>query len=139
MEHGSIYHIAIAVKDLKSAEPLFENIADLEIFHREVVEDQGVRATMLKPKSGEGTAIELLEALNEDSPIAKFIEKKGEGIHHICFYVNDLELKLKELKDKGVVLIDEKPRMGAYNTAVAFLHPKSTNGVLVELAELPEE
>ena len=139
MEHGTLYHIAIAVKDLNTAEPLFEKLADLEIFHREVVEDQGVKATMLKPKSGQGTAIELLEALDNQSPIAKFIDKRGEGIHHICFYVRDLEAKLNELREKGVELIDEKPRLGAYDTMVAFLHPKSTNGVLVELAQMPGE
>ena len=137
MEHGTLYHIAIAVRDLNSAESLFEQLADLEIYHREVVEDQGVKATMLKPKSGQGTAVELLEALDDQSPIAKFIEKRGEGIHHICFYVRNLEAKLNELKEKGFELIDEKPRLGAYNTMVAFLHPKSTHGVLVELAEMP--
>lgn len=136
-ENGSLYHIAIAVKNLDSAERIFKDIIGLKITHKEVVEDQGVRATMLQPESGKGTAIELLEALDENSPIAKFLNKRGEGIHHICFYVDDLEAKLNELKTKGIKLIDEKPRVGAYETKVAFIHPSSMNGVLVELAEKP--
>ena len=136
-ENGTLYHIAIAVKDIESAEKIFKDIVGLKITHREEVKDQGVRATMLQPQSGKGTAIELLEALDEDSPIAKFVNKRGEGIHHICFYVDDLEAKLNELKSKNIKLIDEKPRIGAYETKVAFIHPSSMNGVLVELAEKP--
>ncbi|MGI9533358.1 MAG: methylmalonyl-CoA epimerase [Thermodesulfobacteriota bacterium] len=136
-ENGSLYHIAIAVKNLDSAEKIFKDCIGLKITHREEIQDQGVRATMLQPESGEGTAIELLEALDDDSPIAKFLNKRGEGIHHICFYVDDLEVKLNELKNKGIKLIDEKPRVGAYETKVAFIHPSSMNGVLVELAEKP--
>ena len=83
--------------------------------------------------------IELLEATNPDSAIAKFIEKKGEGIHHICFQVKDIESELEKLKNIGIRLIDEEPRIGAYNSKVAFIHPKSANGVLVELAELQKE
>ena len=138
-ENGSLYHIAIAVNNLKAAEKLYEDVVGLKITHREEIPEQGVRATMLQPESEEGTAIELLEAIDESSPIAKFIEKKGEGIHHICFYVDNIDEKLKELKDKGVKLIDEKPRVGAYNSKVAFIHPKAMNGVLVELAELSGE
>ncbi|MGI9553330.1 MAG: methylmalonyl-CoA epimerase [Thermodesulfobacteriota bacterium] len=136
-ENGSLYHIAIAVKDLDSAEKIFQDIIGLQITHREEIPDQGVRTTMLQPESGKGTAIELLEALGENSPIAKFLNKRGEGIHHICFYVDDLDNKLSELKDKGIKLIDEEPRVGAYETRVAFIHPSSTNGVLIELAEKP--
>lgn len=135
---GDIYHIAIAVKDLAQSERLYENILGLEVKHRETVKDQGVKTVMLQPASGEGTAIELLEPLHEDSPISRFLEKRGEGIHHICFLVDDLEAKLDELRGKGVRLIDEKPRDGAYNSKVAFIHPKSVNGVLVELAEISE-
>jgi len=138
-ENGSLYHIAIAVNNLQDAEKLYENIVGLKITHREEIPEQGVRATMLQPESEKGTAIELLEAIDESSPIAKFIEKKGEGIHHICFYVDNLEEKLKELKTKGIKLIDEEPRVGAYNSKVAFIHPKAMNGVLVELAELSEK
>ena len=137
IENGTLYHIAIAVKNLESAEKIFKDTIGLKITHREEVQDQGVRATMLQPESGKGTAIELLEALDENSPIAKFLDKRGEGIHHICFYVDNLEAKLIELKNKGVRLIDEKPRIGAYKTKVAFIHPSSMNGILVELAEKP--
>ena len=138
-ENGSLYHIAIAVNNLKDAEKLFEDVVGLKITHREEIPEQGVRATMLQPESETGTAIELLEAIDDSSPIAKFIEKKGEGIHHICFYVDNIEEKLNELKAKGLKLIDEKPRLGAYNSKVAFIHPKAMNGVLVELAELSKE
>ena len=135
-ENGSLYHIAIAVNNLKEAEKLYEEVVGLKITHREEIQEQGVRTTMLQPRSETGTAIELLEAIDENSPIAKFIDKKGEGIHHICFYVDDIESALSELKNKGIKLIDEKPRQGAYNCKVAFIHPKSMNGVLIELAEL---
>lgn len=138
-KNGSLYHIAIAVNSLSDAEKLYEDVVGLEITHREEIPEQGVRATMLQPSGKTGTAIELLEAIDESSPIAKFIEKKGEGIHHICFYVDDIEKSLKELKDKGVRLIDEEPRIGAYNSKVAFIHPKAMNGVLVELAEVSKE
>ena len=135
-ENGSVYHIAIAVKDIEAAEKLYTRAVGLKVTHRETVEDQGVKAVMLKPESAEGTAVELLEPVNEESPISKFIERKGEGIHHICFYVDDLEASLKVLKDEGMRLIDEEPRIGADNMKVAFVHPKSFNGVLVELAEV---
>lgn len=137
-ESGSLYHIAIAVKNLEESEKLYESLIGLKVTHREEVLEQGVRASMLLPKSGNGTAIELLEPMHENSPISKFLDKKGEGIHHICFFVDNLETTLKELKRKGVVLIDEKPRVGAYESKVAFIHPKTLNGVLVELAEMPK-
>ena len=137
-ENGSLYHIALAVNDLKEAEKLYSEIVGLKITHREEIPEQGVRATMMQPASETGTAIELLEAIDSSSPIAKFIEKKGEGIHHICFYVDDIEKVLGELKEKGVRLIDEQPRVGAYNSKVAFIHPKAMNGVLVELAQLAD-
>ncbi len=139
IENGSLYHIAIAVNTLKAAEELYQNVAGLKTTHREEIPEQGVRASMLQPESETGTAIELLEAIDENSPIAKFIEKKGEGIHHICFRVDDIEKSLEDLKSKGIRLIDEKPRVGAYNSKVAFIHPRAMNGVLVELAELGEE
>jgi len=138
-ENGSLYHIAIAVNNLKDAEKLYEDVIGLKITHREEIPEQGVRTTMLQPAGKTGTAIELLEAIDDSSPIAKFIEKKGEGIHHICFYVDNIEKTLKELKIKGIKLLDEKPRLGAYNSKVAFIHPKAMNGVLVELAELSEK
>lgn len=134
-EDGSLYHIAIAVREIDRAEKVFKDTIGLRTTHKEEISEQGVRAVMLQPAGGDGTAIELIESLKEDSPITNFLNKRGEGIHHICFYVDDLEAKLDELKSKGVKLIDEKPRVGAYNIKVAFIHPSSMNGVLVELAE----
>ena len=136
--NSSLYHIAIAVKNLDSAEKIFKDIIGLKITHREEIEEQGVRVTMLQSESDKGTAIELLEALGKNSPITKFLNERGEGIHHICFYVDDLKTKLNELKNMGIKLVDEKPRIGAYGTKVAFIHPSSMNGVLVELAEKPK-
>ncbi len=136
-ESGSLYHIAIAVKDIDLAEKVFKDAIGLKTTHKEEIPEQGVRALMLQPESGKGTAIELIESLKEDSPITNFLNKRGEGIHHICFYVDDLESRLHELKSKGVRLIDENPRIGADNVKVAFIHPSSMNGVLVELAEKP--
>lgn len=130
----SLYHVAIAVNNIEEAEKLYESALGLKVTHREVVEDQGVKASMLEPEGG-GTAIELLEPLHENSPISKFLEKRGEGIHHIAFLVDDLASALEELKKEGVRLIDEFPRVGAHYTKVAFLHPKALNGVLIELAE----
>ena len=138
-ENGSLYHIAIAVNNISESEKLYENLIGLRVAHREDVVDQGVKTSMLLPTGGKGTAIELLEPLNDSSPISKFLEKRGEGIHHICFYVDDIESTLDSLKKEGVRLIDEQPREGAYNSRVAFIHPKSINGVLVELAELKEK
>lgn len=134
---NNVYHIAIAVRNITEVEKLYVNTLGLKVIHRETVEDQGVKASMLEPEGG-GTAIELLEPIVENSPIAEFLEKRGEGIHHICFKVDDIESSLKRLKDKGVKLIDENPRPGADGTKVAFIHPKALNGVLIELAELPK-
>ena len=138
MEKGmleNLYHVAIAVRDLEQVEKIYETALGLKVGHREVVEEQGVRTSMLVPEGG-GTAIELLEPIDDNSPISKFLEKRGEGIHHICFLVDDIESALKRLKDSGVRLIDESPRPGAYNSRVAFIHPKAMNGVLIELAEI---
>ncbi len=133
-----LYHVAIAVKNIEAVEKLYEAALGLKVTHREVVEEQGVRSSMLEPESG-GTPIELLEPLNDSSPISKFLEKRGEGIHHICFTVDNIESVLKKLKEQGVQLIDESPRIGAYGAKVAFIHPKAMNGVLIELAEMPKK
>jgi methylmalonyl-CoA epimerase len=133
----SLYHVAIAVRNIAEVERLYQTALGLKVTHREVVEDQGVRSSMLEPEDG-GTPIELLEPLSDTSPISKFLEKRGEGIHHICFTVDNIELALKRLKEEGVQLIDESPRPGAYGARVAFIHPKAMNGVLIELAEMPE-
>jgi len=133
----NLYHVAIAVKNLGEVEEVYKTALGLHVEHREVVEDQGVRTSMLVPKDG-GTAIELLEPLDENSPISKFLEKRGDGIHHICYKVDDIESVLARLKKQGVRLIDETPRPGAYNSRVAFIHPKAMNGVLIELAEIQD-
>jgi methylmalonyl-CoA epimerase len=138
MEKGileNLYHVAIAVRDLSAVEEVYKTALGLRVEHREVVEDQGVKTSMLVPEDG-GTAIELLEPMDENSPISKFLDKRGEGIHHICYKVDDIEAVLERLKKQGVRLIDESPRPGAYNSRVAFIHPKAMNGVLVELAEV---
>jgi len=134
----NLYHVAVAVRNLEEVEKLYETALGLKVEHREVVEEQGVKTSMLVPSRG-GTAIELLEPVDNDSPISKFLDKRGEGIHHICFAVDDIEAALERLKKEGVRLIDETPRPGAYNSKVAFIHPKAVNGVLIELAELPKK
>ncbi len=131
----NLYHVAIAVNNIADVERAYTTALGLSVEHREAVEDQKVNTSMLVPKDG-GTAIELLEPMSEDSPISKFLEKRGEGVHHICYKVDDIEAVLAKLKEQGVRLIDETPRPGAYNSRVAFIHPKAMNGVLVELAEL---
>lgn len=134
----SVNHIAIAVRNIEDAEKLYETVLGLKVTHREVVEEQGVRASMLETDGGD-TAIELLEPIGNNSPIYKFLEKSGEGIHHICFKVDDIESALERLKKQGIKLINEAPRPGVDGTKVAFLHPKALNGVLIELAELPKD
>lgn len=132
-----LYHVAIAVKNLEEVEKLYETALGLTVEHREIIEEQGVKTSMMVPENG-GTAIELLEPLGENSPISKFLEKRGEGIHHVCFIVDDIEAALERLRSEGIELIDNEPRIGAYNAKVAFIHPKAMNGVLIELAEMPK-
>jgi methylmalonyl-CoA/ethylmalonyl-CoA epimerase len=134
----NLYHVAVAVRNLEEVEKLYETALGLKVEHREIVEEQGVKTSMLVPSRG-GTAIELLEPVDNHSPISKFLDKRGEGIHHICFAVDDIEAALERLKQEGVRLIDETPRPGAYNSKVAFIHPKAVKGVLIELAELPKK
>lgn len=134
----SVNHIAIAVRNINDAEKLYETALGLKVTHREVVEEQGVRASMLETSAGD-TAIELLEPIGKNSPIFKFLEKKGEGIHHICFKVDDIESALERLKNQGIRLINDTPRPGVDGTKVAFINPKALNGVLIELAELPKD
>lgn len=133
-KNGSLHHVAIAVRDIGKAEELYSGMMGLRVAHREVVADQGVRTSMLLPPGGKGAAIELLEPLDENSPVFRFLEKRGEGIHHLCFVTDDVEASLRRLEKKGARLIDEHPRAGAYGSEVAFIHPRSMNGVLVELA-----
>ena len=123
-------HIGIAVKHLSTSIPLFEKLLNTPCYKIEAVESELVNTGFFK--KGE-TKIELVEGYSPESPIYKFIEKKGEGLHHIAFEVDDIEAEIKRLVTEGFTLINEKPKEGADNKMVAFLHPKSTNGVLVEL------
>ncbi|WP_448529583.1 methylmalonyl-CoA epimerase [Raineya sp.] len=127
-----VEHIGIAVKDLQSANNLFAKLFGKEHYKIESVESEGVSTSFFM--MGE-TKIELLEATQPDSPIAKFIEKRGEGIHHIAFEVADIEAEMKRLQAEGFTLLNETPKKGADNKLICFLHPKSTNGVLVELCQ----
>jgi methylmalonyl-CoA/ethylmalonyl-CoA epimerase len=129
---NNIEHIGIAVKDLESSNALFAKLFGKPHYKEEAVESEGVNTSFFKVGSNK---IELLEATKPDSPIAKFIEKKGEGIHHIAYDVDDIEAELKRLKAEGFIILNETPKKGADNKLVAFLHPKSTNGVLIELCQ----
>jgi methylmalonyl-CoA epimerase len=128
-----INHLGIATKGIDEALGFWENALGLKNVHTEVVEDQKVRVAMLP--LGE-SRIELLEPTSEDSPISKFLEKRGGGIHHIAVEVDDIVAVLAELREKGMRLIDEIPRTGAEGCLVAFVHPASANGVLLELVQL---
>ena len=131
-----IDHLGIATKEIAEALKFWQDALGLENVHTEEVEEQKVRVAMLP--IGE-TNIELLEPTSEDSPVAKFIRKRGEGIHHIAVEVKDIKKSLEKLKSKGARLIDETPRIGAGGCLIAFVHPKSTGGVLLELVEKIEE
>ena len=124
-----IEHLGIAVDNLQEAIKYYEEVLGLKCYNIEEVEDQKVKTAFFQVGQ---TKIELLESTQPDGPIGKFIEKKGQGIHHIAFAVDDIEGSLKTVKEKGVRLIDEKPRGGAEGLDIAFLHPKSTFGVLTE-------
>lgn len=127
-----IDHLGIATKNIAEALKFWEDALGMTSVHTEVVEDQKVRVAMLP--IGE-SRIELLEPTSDDSPISKFLEKRGGGIHHIAVEVDDIEASLDRLKQNGIRLIDEKPRIGAEGCLVAFVHPGSTNGVLLELVQ----
>lgn len=125
-------HIGIAVKNLEETLKFYEEVLGIKSVGTEIVEEQKVKVAFLPI---EDTEIELLESTEEDGPIAKFIEKRGEGIQHIAYKVDNIEKAIEELKAKGVRMIDERPRYGAGGARIAFLHPKSTFGVLIELCE----
>ncbi|WP_430467139.1 methylmalonyl-CoA epimerase [Winogradskyella ouciana] len=127
-----IEHIGIAVKDIENSNQLFKALFGKPHYKIEDVESEGVKTSFFKCGPNK---IELLQATNEDSPIAKFIEKKGEGIHHIAFAVSDIEKEIERLTKEGFKMIHKTPKKGADNKLIAFLHPKSTNGVLVELCQ----
>ncbi|CAN5416050.1 methylmalonyl-CoA epimerase [soil metagenome] len=127
-----IEHIGIAVENLSDSINLFEKLLKTECYKTEEVASEGVNTSFFKVGD---TKVELLEATREDSPIAKFITKKGEGIHHIAFEVSDIEEEISRLKRDGFIILNDKPKKGADNKLVCFLHPKTTNSVLVELCQ----
>lgn len=130
-----IEHIGIAVKSVSEAAKVYEALLGTGVYKTEAVESEGVNTAFLRV--GE-SKIELLEATTEASPIARFLEKKGEGIHHIAFDVPDIHAEMHRLREEGFILLNEQPKRGADNKLVCFVHPKSANGVLVELCqELP--
>lgn len=129
---NKIEHIGIAVKNMDDANVLFEKLLGVPSYKEETVESEGVLTSFFQTGTNK---IELLMATNPESPIAKFLEKKGEGIHHIAFDVEDIHAEISRLKNEGFVLINETPKKGADNKLVVFLHPKNTNGVLVELCQ----
>ena len=127
-----IEHIGIAVNDLENAIVIYEKLFGVPSYKQEEVASEGVKTAFFMNGPNK---IELLEATNPESPIAKFIAKKGEGIHHIAFDVEDIVLEIDRLKKEGFIILNEIPKKGADNKLVAFLHPKSTNGVLIELCQ----
>lgn len=127
-----IEHIGIAVKDIEKSNTFFKSLLGKDAYKMESVESEGVLTSFFQ--MGE-SKIELLESKNPDSAIAKFIEKKGEGIHHIAFEVDDIHAEMERLKGEGFELIHKEPKRGADNKLICFLHPKSTNGVLIELCQ----
>lgn len=132
MNLSHIEHIGIAVNSLDESIPYYENILGLKCYAIEEVKDQKVKTAFFKIGQ---TKLELLESTDPEGPIGKFIEKRGVGVHHIAFAVDGIENALKEAEEKGVRLIDKQPRKGAEGLDIAFLHPKSTHGVLTELCE----
>ena len=132
MKPSHIEHIGIAVSDLKSAIGFYEKVLGLTCYNIEEVQEQKVRTAFFMVGQ---TKIELLESTDPEGPIGRFVEKKGEGIHHIAFAAKGLKSSLEELKSKGIKLIDENPRKGAEGLNISFLHPKDTFGVLTELCE----
>lgn len=127
-----VEHIGIAVKDLAISVPLFEKLLNSSCYKTEMVENEKVNTAFFKTG---GTKVELLESTDPNGVIAKFIERKGEGLHHIAFEVADINTEMKRLQDEGFILLSDKPKKGADNKLVCFLHPKGTNGVLVELCQ----
>jgi len=132
LDMKKIEHIGIAVNSIKSASAIYEKLLNTSVYKTEDVASENVRTAFLQCGPNK---IELLEALSDDSPIAKFLAKKGEGIHHIAFEVTDIRAEMARLKSEGFVLLNEEPKMGADNKLVCFVHPKTTNGVLIELCE----
>ena len=133
---GRIDHIGVAVADLAAAIALHEDTYGMGVVHRETIEEQGVEAVLLDV--GENH-VELLRPLSEDTPVGKFLAKRGPGLHHVAYQVTDIEAVLATLRDAGVRLLDETPRTGIRSSKVAFLHPKSSGGVLTEIVQPAED
>ncbi len=129
-------HVAIAVNNLEEAAKFYQNVMGLKLTGVEVVTAQKTKVGFFK--IGE-VNIELVQPSEPDSPLVKFLENKGQGIHHLCFEVDDVEAEVKAFLEKGATMVDQKPRPGAHHTKVAFIHPKSSSGVLIELNEFPKE
>ena len=129
-------HIGVAVDDLDAAIALHERTYEMALVHREVIEEQGVEAVLLDV--GEGH-VELLRPLSEESPVGRFLARRGPGLHHVAYQVDDVQATLTALRERGLRLIDEQPRTGIRGTRVAFLHPSSSGGVLTEIVQPPEE
>jgi methylmalonyl-CoA/ethylmalonyl-CoA epimerase len=135
MKNRGVYHIGVAVRSLKEGLALYRDQLGLTLTDEEELPDRGLKVAILQ---GGGTEVELLESISDDSAIGRFIAKRGPGIHHIAFEVEDIDASLRELKAQGVRLVDEVARPGASRTRVAFLHPAGTGGVLIELVEKPK-
>lgn len=129
---GALDHVGVAVSDLEAAIALYEDTLGMELVHRETVTEQGVDAVLLDVGDSH---VELLHPTGPDTPVGKFIAARGDGLHHVAYRVGDIEAALERLRAAGVRLIDESPRSGIRNSRVAFLHPKSTGGVLTEIVE----
>ena len=133
---GRIDHVGVAVEDLEGAIALYEGTFGMPLAHRETVEAQGVEAALLDVGDGH---VELLKPLGPDTPVGKFVAKRGGGLHHVAYAVADIDAALEELRNRGVELIDSEPRVGIRSSRVAFIHPRSTGSVLTELVEPAEE
>ncbi len=129
---GAIDHVGVAVSDLEAAISLYEESFGMDLVHRETVEEQGVEAVLLDVGDSH---VELLSPTGPDTPVGKFMSARGEGLHHVAYRVDDIDAALDGLRDRGIKLIDQSPRTGIRSSRVAFLHPKSTGGVLTEIVE----
>jgi methylmalonyl-CoA/ethylmalonyl-CoA epimerase len=132
---GRIDHIGVATDDLDGAIALYEGTLGMPVAHRETVESQGVEAVLLDVGDGH---VELLRPLAPDTPIGRYLDKRGPGLHHVAYAVDDIDGVLGELREAGIEMIDSEPRAGIRESRVAFVHPRSTGGVLTELVEPPE-
>jgi methylmalonyl-CoA/ethylmalonyl-CoA epimerase len=132
---GRIDHVGVAVEELERAISLYEGTFGMPLVHRETVEAQGVEAALLDVGDGH---VELLRPLGAETPVGRFLERRGEGLHHVAYAVKDIEATLERLREAGIELIDAEPRIGIRNSRVAFLHPRSTGGVLTEIVEPAE-